>query len=165
MNRSSTIIAAVLVAITAPALHAQESPPRPQHIGHGELAAAVTPAAGAPARAMMARLVCDRGHYTCIALRRTASGEAELHESWDDVMMIQAGSGTLVLGGQLHGARTATAGELRGGEIRGGERQRLTAGDMMLVPAGTPHQVELAPGESITYLVIKVRRSNAAEPK
>ena len=164
MKRSPMLIALALVAAGAPILRAQASPPPPRHIGHGELAAAVTPAAGAPA-GLTARLVCDLGHYTCIALRRTATGEAELHESWDDLMVVQVGSGTPVRGGRLQGARTTTAGELRGGEIRDGERQRLAAGDLMLVPAGTPHQVELAAGESITYLVIKVRRAAPAHPE
>ena len=155
-----TLIAIALLALHAPILRAQASPPRPQHIGHEELRAAVTPAAGAPAPPMLAKPVCDAGLYTCIALRRTASGEPELHEAWDDVMMVQAGSGILLVGGELQGARTASPGELRGGEIRGGSRQPLAAGDMMIVPAGTPHQVELAPGASITYLVVKVRRES-----
>lgn len=162
MHRSPIVFSAALVALSAPILHAQASPPRPQHIGHEELRAAVTPAAGAPATPMMAKPVCDRGHYTCIALRRTASGEPELHEEWDDVMMVQAGRGTLLVGGELRGAQTSAPGELRGGEIRGGERQPLAAGDMMIVPAGTPHQVELAPGASITYVVVKVRRPASA---
>ncbi|MFL5540376.1 MAG: hypothetical protein ACJ8J0_15400 [Longimicrobiaceae bacterium] len=166
MPRPTVIVIPIaLLALHAPILRAQASPPRPQHIGQEELRAAVTPAAGAPASPMMAKPVCDRGHYTCIALRRTATGEPELHEAWDDVMMVQAGSGTLLVGGELQGARTSAPGELRGGEIRGGARQPLAAGDMMIVPAGTPHQVELAPGASITYLVVKVRRSAPAEPR
>ena len=165
MTRFPILVAAALVALNAPILRAQASPPRPQHIGHEELRAAVAPADGAPARPMMGRLVCDRGSYTCIALRRTSTGEAELHEEWDDVMLVQAGSGTLLVGGELRGARTSAPGELRGGEIHGGSRQPLAAGDMMIVPAGTPHQVELAPGGSITYLIMKVRRSAPAESK
>ena len=153
------ILFAALFAFDAPLLRAQASAARPQHIGHEELRAAVTPTDAATARPMIGKPVCDRGHYTCIALRRTATGEPELHEEWDDVMFIQAGSGTLLVGGELRGARTSAPGELRGGEIRGGERQQLAPGDMMIVPAGTPHQVELAPRESVTYLVVKVRRS------
>jgi mannose-6-phosphate isomerase-like protein (cupin superfamily) len=161
MKHSYVLVAAALVAFTAPMLSAQASP-RSQHIGQDELRAAITPAQGAPAGPLVAKLVCDHGHYTCIALRRTATGEAELHEAWDDVILVQAGSGTLVVGGELHGARTTAAGELRGGEIHGGERQPLVAGDLMLVQAGTPHQVELAAGGSINYLVIKVQRPAAA---
>jgi len=164
MTRLPILIAALL-ALDAPRLRAQASPPLPQHIGHEELRAAVTPADGAAAPPMSAKPVCDRGSYTCIALRRTATGEPELHEAWDDVMFIQAGSGVLLVGGELRGARTSAPGELRGGEIRGGERQRLVAGDMMIVPAGTPHQFEVAPGESVTYLVVKVRRSAPEAPK
>jgi mannose-6-phosphate isomerase-like protein (cupin superfamily) len=164
MHRSPMVLGAALVALNAPLLRAQASP-RPQHIGHEELRAAVTPATGAPAAPLTAKPVCDGGHYTCNALRRTANGEPEVHEAWDDVMMVQAGSGTLLVGGELRGARTTAPGELRGGEIRGGARQPLAAGDMMIVPAGIPHQVEIVPGGSITYLVVKVRRLAGAESK
>jgi len=116
MTRLSILFAALFV-LGAPLLRAQASAPRPQHIGHEELRAAVTPADAAPARPMIGKLVCDRGHYTCIALRRTATGEPELHEEWDDVMMVQAGSGILLVGGELRSARTSAPGELRGGEI------------------------------------------------
>jgi hypothetical protein len=80
MTRSAILFAA-LVALNAPILRARASLPRPQHIGHEELRAAVTPADDAPVRPMMARLLCERGNYTCIALRRTATGEPEVTRS------------------------------------------------------------------------------------
>jgi mannose-6-phosphate isomerase-like protein (cupin superfamily) len=103
----------------------------------------------------------DAGAYTVIALRRTADGEAEVHAEWDDVMMIQEGAGTLLSGGEVSGARQTAPGELRGGRISGGTRRELAPGDVVTVPAGVPHQMLVGSGQSITYLVVKVRRSGS----
>jgi quercetin dioxygenase-like cupin family protein len=51
-------------------------------------------------------------------------------------------------------AKPVGPGELRGSAIDGGQAQQLAPGDVMIVPAGTPHwfrQVE-AP---LTYYVVK----------
>ena len=162
MKRWAVVLPAALAALASSPLRAQASPSGPEHIGHEQLQAAVTPAADAPPGPMLAKILGDRGHYTYIALRRTGTGEPEVHERWDDVMLVQAGSGTLLVGGEVQGGRVAAPGELRGGEIRGGQRQPLAAGDLMVVPAGVPHQVQLAPGESIAYLVVKVQRPASA---
>lgn len=158
MKRWSMVLPAALAALASSPLRAQAPSSGPEHIGHAQLQAAVTPAADAPPQPMLAKLLGNRGHYTYIALRRTETGEPEVHEGWDDVMLVQAGGGTLLLGGAVQGGRVSAPGELRGGEIRGGQRQPLAPGDLMIVPAGVPHQVQLSPGESITYLVIKVQR-------
>ena len=57
--------------------------------------------------------------------------------------------------------RAATPGEWRGGTARGATRQRIGAGDVVTIPAGTPHQFILSPGEQITYIAFKV----AAPPR
>ena len=44
----------------------------------------------------------------------------------------------------------------RGGTARGATRQAIRAGDVVTTPAGTPHQMLLAPGERITYIAFKV---------
>jgi mannose-6-phosphate isomerase-like protein (cupin superfamily) len=165
MKPWSLVLPIALAALAASPLRAQTPATGPEHIGHAQLQAAVTPAADAPPRAMVAKLLGNRGHYSYIALRRTGNGEPEVHEGWDDVMVVQEGGGTLLLGGEVQGGRVTAPGEIRGGEIRGGQRQPLAAGDMMIVPAGVPHQVLLAAGESITYLVLKVQRPASTQPR
>lgn len=106
----------------------------------------------------LGRLLANRGHYTLIVLRRTATTEVESHDEWDDVMLVRSGAGTVLWGGQLRDARTVAPGEYRGGEIAGGRGRRLVAGDVLVLPAGVPHQVVLEPGEELTYLLIKVQQ-------
>jgi mannose-6-phosphate isomerase-like protein (cupin superfamily) len=145
---------------TAPAVHAQAAD-SVRHLPAATLREAVSAAPGEPARSLYARIVVDAGAYTVIALRRTGDGEAEVHAEWDDVMMVQEGGATLLSGGEVSGARQTAPGELRGGRIAGGTRRALTAGDVVTVPAGVPHQMLVGPGGSITYLVVKVRRTGA----
>ncbi|MGP8252440.1 MAG: cupin domain-containing protein [Terracidiphilus sp.] len=41
--------------------------------------------------------------------------------------------------------------------MEGGVRQELRAGDVVHVPAGTPHQFLLAGDKAVTSLVMKIR--------
>jgi mannose-6-phosphate isomerase-like protein (cupin superfamily) len=90
---------------------------------------------------------------------RSRDGEAEVHERFADLFCVLAGTATLVTGGVVAGARTVAPGETRGTSIDGGTRQKLRAGDLIHVPAGTPHQMILAGDETITSLVMKVQET------
>lgn len=94
--------------------------------------------------------------YTYALSHRDSSGTVETHVEWTDVFVIQAGQAALITGGVADGAHEATPGEWRGGAIRGGSRAVIKPGDMVVIPAGTPHQMVLAPGERITYLALKI---------
>lgn len=118
-----------------------------------------TVAAAARAESRMAgALLVNRGSYTVLVLRRDRTGEVEVHDAWDDVFVVQEGTATLLHGGQVSGGRQTAPGEWRGGEIAGGTAQVLAPGDVVVFPAGVPHQVQVAPGGSVTYLVIKTQR-------
>jgi mannose-6-phosphate isomerase-like protein (cupin superfamily) len=88
---------------------------------------------------------------------RSRSGEVEVHERFADLFCVLAGSATLMTGGVVEGARVVAPGETRGDSIGGGVEQRLRAGDVAHVPAGTPHQMLLTGDETITSLVMKVQ--------
>jgi mannose-6-phosphate isomerase-like protein (cupin superfamily) len=135
-----------------------------RHVSAADLRAAVAAAPGAAPRAMYGSMIMDAGRYTVIQLRRTGDGQVEVHAEWDDVMVVQEGAATLLTGGEVSGVRQTAPGELRGGQITGAARRRITAGDVVAVPAGIPHQVLLQPGESITYLIIKARRDRTPAP-
>lgn len=91
-----------------------------------------------------------------VAARRSVSGSPEIHDRWIDVTFIQAGNATLVSGGSVSGSRLESAGEHRGGTISGGSKRELGAGDFLVIPAGVPHQYQLARGDSLVYLTVKV---------
>jgi len=97
-----------------------------------------------------------------VAARRTISGSAEVHDRWIDVTFIQAGRGSLLSGGTVTGSHLESAGEHRGGKISGGKVQPLAPGDFLVIPAGIPHQYQLAAGDSLLYLTVKVLNQPAA---
>jgi mannose-6-phosphate isomerase-like protein (cupin superfamily) len=94
-------------------------------------------------------------HYTMVAYR-SATGSSEVHEHEADVFFIVSGGATLVTGGRMVNPKEQKPGELRGTSIEGGEKKRIAAGDVMHIPAGTPHQLLVEKGSPITYFVVKV---------
>jgi mannose-6-phosphate isomerase-like protein (cupin superfamily) len=88
---------------------------------------------------------------------RTASGGAEIHAHFDDVMLVTEGSATLVTGGTVVDGHTNSDGETHGTSIKDGVSQTVSAGDVIHVPAGTPHQLLITPGTPYSALVIKVK--------
>ena len=53
-------------------------------------------------------------------------------------------------------SKTTAPGEMRGPSIRGGTEAKLSAGDVLHIPAKVAHQMILAPGAQVTYFVTKV---------
>jgi uncharacterized RmlC-like cupin family protein len=96
------------------------------------------------------------GNHSFVVVHREANGEAEVHETQTDVMVVQSGKATLVVGGQVKEGKKTAPGEVRGTSIEGGREIRLSPGDVLNVPAFMPHQVMIGPGEEITYLIVKV---------
>jgi mannose-6-phosphate isomerase-like protein (cupin superfamily) len=97
------------------------------------------------------------GHDRALAVHREGSGEAELHETEADVIVVVSGAGTLVIGGTMPGSKTTSPGEVRAPSVEGGDRQKLAPGDILHIPAKIPHQVVLEPGAKITYFTFKAK--------
>jgi len=97
------------------------------------------------------------GTHTMMLAHVEATGQAEIHENLTDIFVVQNGEASLTVGGRLVGGQTTAPGEIRGTSIEGGVTKKLGAGDIVNIPAGTPHHTQVGPGQKITYLVIKVR--------
>ena len=95
------------------------------------------------------------GHYTMLTAR-TASGGAELHEHWSDFLIVVDGEGTEMTGGTIVDRKDGPNGEVKGKTLEGATPHVMHKGDIMHIPAGTPHQAIEAPGQTITIYVIKV---------
>lgn len=91
------------------------------------------------------------------ASHRDGPGSAEVHENDTDILYVLAGTATLVTGGKLVDGKPSAAGELRGPRIEGGETKTLAPGDVLVVPAGTPHWFQAVPGP-FDYYVVKTTR-------
>jgi mannose-6-phosphate isomerase-like protein (cupin superfamily) len=96
------------------------------------------------------------GNYSFLMAHREGSGEAEYHANQADIMMIESGEATLVLGGTMVDAKTTAPNEMRGPSINGGSERKVAAGDVITIPAKMPHMMKLPSGKEITYFVVKV---------
>jgi hypothetical protein len=71
-------------------------------------------------------------------------------------MIVQSGEATLVVGDDILDAQKISPTEIRGTAIRNGNERKISAGDVINMPAGLPHQFILAPGKQITYVDVVV---------
>lgn len=121
---------------------------------HGQLAQLVEQA---KAKGSSGSTLGDYGTHAIKLSARTASGGAEIHAHFDDVMVVTEGSATLITGGTVVGGQTGADGETHGTSIKDGVSQTISVGDVIHVPAGVPHQLVIAPGTTYSSLVVKVR--------
>lgn len=92
---------------------------------------------------------------TVSCAHREKAGEVEVHEKETDVIHVLDGDATFVTGGAVVGGKTTKPGQIRGTEVKGGQSQHLSKGDVVVVPAGTPHWFKEVP-KSVSYYVVKV---------
>jgi mannose-6-phosphate isomerase-like protein (cupin superfamily) len=97
-------------------------------------------------------------HYTMLAFRNR-NGGGELHQNYADLFYILDGHVTLMTGGEVVDQKTTAPGEIRGTAVKGGMPQELKAGDVVHIPAGTPHQMLVPDGSTVTYFVVKVQEN------
>jgi hypothetical protein len=102
-------------------------------------------------------IVATYGNLGLMLSVRTHSGVGELHQNFDDFMVVEEGSATLVTGGSLVDPKPGDNGEIRGTSVQGGTSKTIGVGDVVIVPAGVPHQILLAPGMVYKSLVAKVK--------
>jgi glc operon protein GlcG len=121
----------------------------------GAVAATHVSAADLAERFATGGLFLDTGGFKLDAGRRSGPGEVEYHERTADIMHVVDGTATVRTGGRMIAARTVGPGELRSAEADGGIDHQLGSGDVLVVPAGVPHQFT-AVSDPFHYLVVKV---------
>lgn len=94
--------------------------------------------------------------YMVHTSRRDKAGVAEVHTKDADIIYVQDGSATFVTDGTVVDPKPTEANEIRGKEISSGEIRTITKGDVIIVPAGTPHWFKDVPA-LLTYYVVKAR--------
>jgi mannose-6-phosphate isomerase-like protein (cupin superfamily) len=122
-----------------------------------ELGPSLKTEADASANHMAARRLADFPQDTFMIGRRQGDGVPEWHENQADVFFVQSGSATLLVGGTMVGGETTEPHEKRNGTIQGGVKRKLSPGDVVRIPAQTPHQILLDGSPEFTYFVVKVK--------
>ena len=166
----SVLFLAVLWAVAASMAAAQQSLPATD-----VLAAAIQAtlqqerADGRPVVDTPIRTVDAGGHNVGVGLVRRvgpAQGGSAAHDKVTEVYYIIEGAGTLVTGGSLVGAErrqsaNATVTGINGPGVSGttianGVSRRIAKGDVVIIPAGTPHWWSSVDTPEIYYIVVRV---------
>ena len=100
------------------------------------------------------QIIGDKG-LVMLANRRGA-GEVEVHEKTNHIFIITEGEATFVTGGTLVNARQTAPGQTRAANVEGGTTYHLTKGDVITVPAKTPHWFKEVPTQTIAYYAINL---------
>ncbi len=109
-------------------------------------------------RSAVADRIVDFDHYfAAVVHRESGSSLYESHEDWADLYVVSSGRGMLTMGGTITEPSEVSPGEIRGSGIINGTEQRLTEGDIVLIPANTAHYVAVEEGDHITYFIFKIR--------
>jgi mannose-6-phosphate isomerase-like protein (cupin superfamily) len=93
-------------------------------------------------------------HGLIVLAQRRGAGEVEVHEKTNHVFIIVEGEATFVTGGTLVGAKDTAPGQRRAPDVQGGEVHHLTKGDVITIPAKTPHWFKEVPTKTIAYYAI-----------
>jgi mannose-6-phosphate isomerase-like protein (cupin superfamily) len=114
------------------------------------------------------RMVDAGGHHVGVGVLYRAEGQTQntaVHFKVSEVYHMMKGSGTLVTGGTVVNPKTRAADSIEvtredgpgvtGTAIQGGVNHELKEGDVIIIPAGTPHWFSKING-SIVYLVVRI---------
>ena len=104
-------------------------PPRVHYINHDKVAAGFVKGE---------RIIEDEG--LIVIAQRVVGRGSEMHDSINHVFIIVEGEAEFVTGGKLVEAKVIAPGQTRGTGIEGGVSHHLTKGDVITIPAKTPHQ-------------------------
>jgi len=102
------------------------------------------------------KTIADWGNHQMLMIHREATGQAEFHAKQADLIIVRSGAASIKIGGKIMDGKTTAPNEIRGTSIEGAELHPLREGDVMHIPANTPHQVMLETGQMVDYFAIKV---------
>lgn len=95
----------------------------------------------------------ESARYSVVMDHRVAPGRPEIHRTRTQLFYGLKGSGVLVTDGNVANAVESEPNEVRGSDISGGIERRFSPGDVVAVPAGTPHWFKAVTAELDYYTV------------
>ena len=116
-----------------------------QYIGHDKVSAVM---------AKGGAIVSDPG-LVVLAQRREA-GPVEYHDHTNHVFIMVEGEATFVTGGTMVDAKRTSPDQMRAAAIEGGEIHHLSKGDVITIPAKTPHWFKEVPTKTVAYYAVNI---------
>jgi len=153
-------------ALASNALAQQAAPPTRTFMSDKEIMALVDKAKAdrkgdAP---LVAEPILSLAPYRAQLEYRPGNSPPAVHEKDAELMVVLQGTGNIVTGGKLVDEKRNNANNLGGTAITGGNSQAVVKGDMIIVPANTPHQVIPTGGAPIVLMTLHVPHPPTAWP-
>jgi mannose-6-phosphate isomerase-like protein (cupin superfamily) len=101
-------------------------------------------------------IIEDKGGLRVLAQRR-GTGDVEVHLKTNHVFIIVEGEATFITGGTLVGSKQTAPDEVRAASLQGGQTHHLTKGDVITIPANTPHWFKEIPTGTIAYYAVNIQ--------
>jgi mannose-6-phosphate isomerase-like protein (cupin superfamily) len=99
-------------------------------------------------------IVSDPG-LVVLAQRREA-GPVEYHDHTNHVFVIVEGEATLVVGGTMADPKRTAPDQMRAPSLDGGTIYHLSKGDVITIPAKTPHWFKEVPTKTVAYYAVNI---------
>ena len=144
LTRATLLTTAVLLTAAAVALGGGV-PAAVHYIGHDKVTAVMSK--GGP-------IVSDPG-LVVLAQRREA-GVVEYHDHTNHVFVMVEGEATLVVGGAMVDPRRTAPDQMRAPSLEGGTMYHLSKGDVITIPAKTPHWFKEVPTKTVAYYAVNI---------
>jgi mannose-6-phosphate isomerase-like protein (cupin superfamily) len=143
LTRATVLTTAVL---TAAAVSIGSGVPAAVHyIGHDKVTEVMSK--GGP-------IVSDPG-LVVLAQRREA-GPAEYHDHTNHVFVMVEGEATLVVGGTMVDPKRTAPDQMRAPSVEGGTTYHLSKGDVITIPAKTPHWFKEVSTKTVAYYAVNI---------
>jgi len=138
-------LSATAVLIAAAVLLGGGVPTAVHYIGHDKVTEVMSK--GGP-------IVSDPG-LVVLAQRREA-GVVEYHDRTNHVFVMVEGEATLVVGGTMVDPKRTAPGQMRAPSLEGGTTYHLSKGDVITIPAKTPHWFKEVPTNTVAYYAVNI---------
>jgi len=144
--RSRTMLLTAAVLLTAAAVSLAGCVPAAVHyIGHGKVTEVMSK--GGP-------IVNDPG--LIVLAQRRESGAVEYHDHTNHVFIMVEGEATLVVGGTMVDSKRTAPDQMRAPSLECGTTYHLSKGDVITIPAKTPHWFKEVPTKTVAYYAVNI---------
>ncbi len=141
----AAVLAGFVLLIASAASWGEGVPAAVHYIPHDQVAGVM--AKGGP-------IVSDPG--LVVLANRRAAGAVEYHEHTNHIFIMVDGEATFIAGGTMVGAKRTNADQMTAASIDGGQTFHLSKGDVITIPAKTPHQWKEISTKTVGYYAINI---------
>jgi len=144
LTRATLLTTAVLLTAAAVSLGGG-IPAAVHYIGHDKVTEVMSK--GGP-------IVSDPG--LVVLAQRRAAGEVEYHDHTNHVFIMVEGEATLIVGGTMVAAKRTAPDQMRAPSAEGGTVYHLSKGDVITIPAKTPHWFKEVSTKTVAYYAVNI---------